>query len=104
MGISSRDANEYVEETAPFKLAKDPAQAKRLDAVLGHLAEAIRRLSILIEAALPFTAKKIRAQLQLPLGPVKLEEALFGNSLHDHVIGKPEVLFPPFEDKAQAGT
>lgn len=96
-------ANEYVEETAPFKLAKDPTQAKRLDAVLGHLAETVRRLSVLIQAALPFTAAKIRAQLQLPPGPVRLEEALFGNSLNDHVIGKPEVIFPPIEDKTQAG-
>jgi len=94
------DANEYVEKTAPWKLAKDPTQAKRLDAVLGHLAETVRRLSVLVQAALPFTAKKIRAQLQLPSGPVRLSEALFGNSLNDHVIGKPEVIFPPIEDKA----
>jgi methionyl-tRNA synthetase len=92
-------ANEYVEETAPFKLAKDPAQAKRLDVVLGHLAETVRRLSVLVQAALPFTAEKIRAQLQLPPGPVRLDEALFGNSLREHVIGKPEIIFPPFEDK-----
>jgi len=61
-------ANEYVEVTAPFKLAKDPAQAKRLDAVLALLAETVRRLSVLVQAALPFTAEKIRAQLQLPTG------------------------------------
>lgn len=97
-------ANEYVEETAPFKLAKDPAQAKRLDVVLGHLAETVRRLSVLVQAALPFTAEKIRAQLQLSPGPVRLEEALFGNSLRDHVIGKPEIIFPPFEDKPPSGS
>ena len=51
-------ANQYVEETAPFKLAKDPAQAKRLDVVLGHLAETVRRLSVLVQAALPETAEK----------------------------------------------
>ena len=96
-------ANEYVEETAPFKLAKDPAQAKRLDVVLGHLAETVRRLSVLVQAALPFTAEKIRAQLQLPAGPVRLDEALFGNSLREHVIGKPEVIFPPFEEKTSSG-
>jgi methionyl-tRNA synthetase len=97
-------ANEYVEETAPFKLAKDPAQAKRLDVVLGHLAETVRRLSVLVQAALPFTAEKIRDQLQLSRGPVRLDEALFGNSLRDHAIGKPEIIFPPFEDKTPTGT
>lgn len=96
-------ANQYIEETAPFKLAKDPAQAKRLDVILGLLAETIRRLSVLVEAALPFTAIKIRAQLQLPVRPVRLDEARFGNSLRGHAIGKPVVLFPPIETKPAAG-
>ncbi|MCE0499754.1 MAG: class I tRNA ligase family protein [Methylacidiphilales bacterium] len=95
-------ANQYVEETAPFRLAKDPAQAKRLDVVLGHLAESVRRLSVLVQAALPFTAEKIRAQLNLAPGPVRIEEARFGNSLREHVIGKPEIIFPPIEEKASA--
>jgi methionyl-tRNA synthetase len=96
------DANEYIEKTAPWKLAKDTAQAKRLDVVLGILAETIRRLSVLVQAALPFTAEKIRAQLQLSPGPVRLEEALFGNSLRGHTVGKPRVIFPPIEEKSQA--
>ena len=92
-------ANQYVEETAPFKLAKDPAQAKRLDVVLAHLAETVRRLSVLIQAALPNTAEKIRAQLQLPPGPVRLAEAQFGNSLRGQLIGTPAILFPPLDEK-----
>jgi methionyl-tRNA synthetase len=92
-------ANQYVEETAPFKLAKDPAQSKRLDVVLAHLAETIRRLSVLIQAALPFTAEKIRAQLGLLPGPVPLSKAQFGTSLHGGVIGQPSVLFPPLDQK-----
>jgi len=92
-------ANEYIEKTAPFKLAKDPAQSKRLDVILALLAETLRRLSVLVQAALPFTAEKIRAQLQLTPGPVRLEEALFGNSLRGHTVGKPKVIFPPVEEK-----
>jgi methionyl-tRNA synthetase len=95
-------ADKYVEETAPFKLAKDPAQAKRLDVVLGHLAESVRRLSVLVQAALPFTAEKMRVQLDLPPGPVRLEEARFGNSLRDHVIGQAAPLFPALEEKLKA--
>ena len=96
-------ANEYIEKTAPFKLAKDPAQSKRLDVILGLLAEALRRLSVLVQAALPFTAEKIRAQLQLTPGPVRLEEALFGNSLRGHTVGKPQVIFPPMDKPPAAG-
>jgi len=95
----SQRANQYVEENAPWKLAKDPAQAKRLDVVLGLLVESVRRLSVLVQAALPFTAEKIRAQLQLSPGPVRLEEARFGHSLRGHVIGKPEPLFPRLDEK-----
>jgi methionyl-tRNA synthetase len=95
-------ADKYVEETAPFRLAKDPEQAKRLDVVLGHLVESVRRVSVLIQAALPFTAIKMRAQLNLPLMPVRLEEARFGNSLRGHTIGKALPLFPPLEEKPKA--
>jgi methionyl-tRNA synthetase len=95
-------ANEYIEKTAPFKLAKDPEQAKRLDVILGLLAESLRRLSVLVQAALPFTAEKIRAQMQLTPGPMRLEEALYGNSLRGHTIGKPQVIFPPMEEKPPA--
>ena len=94
-------ADKYVEETAPFRLAKDPAQAKRLDVVLAHLAESVRRLTVLVQAALPFTAIKMRAQMNLPLTPGRLEEARFGTSLRDHVIGKPLPLFPPLEEKTE---
>jgi len=94
--------NQYVEETAPWKLAKDEAQSKRLDVVLGLLAETVRRLSVLVQAALPFTAEKIRAQMQLFPGPVRIEEALFGNSLKGQAIGKPEPLFPRLEEKPPA--
>ena len=93
----SQRANQYIEETAPFKLKKDPEQAKRLDVVLGLLAETVRRLSVLVQAALPFTAEKIQAQLQLPVGPRRIEEALYGNSLRGHAIGKPQPLFPRLE-------
>ena len=93
-------ANEYIEKTQPFKLAKDPAQAKRLDVILALLAESLRRLSILLQDALPFTAAKIGSQMQLPDGPRRLDEARFGTSLRGHTIGKPQVIFPPVEEKA----
>ena len=57
-----------------------------------------------MQDALPYTAAKIRAQMQLTDGPVRLDEALFGNSLRGHAIaaGKPQVIFPPFEEKPPA--
>src|SRR4051794_38489549 len=58
-------ANQYVDQTAPFKLAKDPAQAARLDAVLYNLSEVSRILAVLLSPFLPTTAVKIYEQLAL---------------------------------------
>ena len=62
-------ANQYVDQTAPFKLAKDPAQAQRLDEVLYNLAETCRVLAVLLAPFLPGTAAKIYAQLGLGAVP-----------------------------------
>ena len=45
--------DQLVESSAPWKLAKDPAQASRLDAVLYTLAESLRILAILAAPVLP---------------------------------------------------
>jgi methionyl-tRNA synthetase len=90
--------NQYVEETAPWKLAKDPAQSARLDVVLAHLAETVRRLSVLIDAMLPITSDKIQTQLGLAAPQKKLSEAAFGATLSGHKVNKPEPLFPRLEE------
>ncbi len=61
----ARRCNKYIDETAPWTLAKDEAQRDRLEAVLYHLLECIRTLGILLTPFLPATAEAIFAQLQL---------------------------------------
>ncbi len=87
-------ANQYVDQTAPFKLAKDPAQAKRLDEVLYNLAETCRVLGVLIQPFLPGTAAKIYLQLGLNDVPNKLADAVWGKLEPGHTIGEPAPLFP----------
>ncbi len=48
-----RRCNRYVEERAPWKLAKDDAAADQLDQVLISLAEAVRALSVLLAPYMP---------------------------------------------------
>lgn len=91
-------ANQYVEENAPWKLAKDPAQSSRLDIVLAHLAETVRRLSVLIGAILPVTAAKIQAQLGLTAPQNMLSQAAFGTSMTSYKLNAPEPLFPRLEE------
>ncbi len=87
-------ANLYVEQNKPFNLAKDPAQAAQLDAVLYNLVEACRVLAVLLNPFLPGTSAKIYAQLGLAGSPDKFELAAWGGLSAGHAIGEPAPLFP----------
>lgn len=87
-------ANQYVDQTAPFKLAKDPAQAKRLDEVLYNLVETCRILAVLLWPFLPATATKIYAQLGLSGEPQRFGDAAWGKLQLGHAISDPAPLFP----------
>jgi methionyl-tRNA synthetase len=56
-------ANQYIDQTSPFKLAKDPAQAARLDDILYTLAEVCRVLGIILWPVIPTVAEKLQRQL-----------------------------------------
>ncbi|MFM2295281.1 MAG: hypothetical protein RLZZ350_1694 [Verrucomicrobiota bacterium] len=87
-------ANQYVDQTKPFSLAKDPAQAARLDEVLYNLVETCRVLAVLLWPFLPATSEKIFAQLNLQGSPAKFELANWGGLAPSHTIGEPAALFP----------
>jgi methionyl-tRNA synthetase len=55
--------NQYVDATAPWQLAKDPARRGRLDAVLRTLAESLRGLGVLLAPFVPEAAARIRTAL-----------------------------------------
>ncbi len=61
-----RRLNRYVEESAPWTLAKDPERAGDLDRVLGSLADGLRIVSIALHPWLPETAGKILEGLGAP--------------------------------------
>lgn len=87
-------ANQYVDQTAPFKLAKDPAQSKRLDDVLYNLAETCRVLAVLYQPFLPDTSARIYAQLGLTGTADRFSEAAWGKLEPGHIIGEIAPLFP----------
>lgn len=87
-------ANQYVDQTAPFKLAKDPAQAARLDAVLYTLAETCRVLAVMLWPYLPHTAERIYQQLGLSDSPACFAAVSWGGLPPGHLIGEPAPLFP----------
>ena len=87
-------ANQYIDQTAPFKLAKDPANAVRLDEVLYAVAETCRILAVLLWPFLPGASARIYAQLGFATPPDQLSEAHWGGLKAGHTIGEPSALFP----------
>ena len=87
-------ANQYVDQTKPFSLAKDPEQAKRLDEVLYNLVETTRVLAVLLWPFVPGTATKIYSQLGLTGSPDKFESVAWGGLTAGRAIGEPAPLFP----------
>ena len=88
-------ANQYVEESAPWKLAKDPAAARRLDAVLYNLAESVRLISVLVTPFIPTIAAQIRSQLGVGEELKSLaEEAEWGRLPGGMKLGQVTPLFP----------
>jgi methionyl-tRNA synthetase len=88
--------NVLIENQKPWALAKDPAQADRLDAVLYHLAESLRIIAILLSAVLPKASAGIFAQLNWT-GLLALGEADWGKLADGHQLAAPTPLFPRLE-------
>ena len=88
-----RRTNKYIDETMPWALAKDPAQARRLDTVMHNLADALRIVSILIFPFMHTTSSKIREQLGIEGDPV-WKDVQFFDMLNGQVAHKGEAIFP----------
>ena len=94
-----RRCNKYIDETAPWVLAKDEAKSDRLAEVLYNLAESITVGASLLYSFLPETAEKIVAQLHTQLrGFEELNQfGLYENGTK--VTGTPEILFARLDAK-----
>ena len=88
-------ANKYIDETAPWVLAKDEANRARLAAVLYNLLETIRITSILLTPFMPSTTPKIFEQIGAAEAVQTLESTEKFGALDKNVtVKKGEVLFP----------
>ncbi len=59
----AKRCNKYIDETAPWVLAKDESSLPRLSAVLYNLLECIRLLGIMLSPIIPKSSKSITEQL-----------------------------------------
>ena len=95
-------ANKFIDETMPWKLAKESASdsQEKLNFVLLNLYEALRLSALLIAPVMPDTSKRIWGQLGLEGEPVKfLYDAFKWGEGTGKIINKAEVLFPRIDIK-----
>jgi len=88
--------NKYIDETAPWILAKDEAQYPRLASVLYNLAESIRIISILIEPFMPNTTPTIQQQIGIQKPEEKEWDSskIWGKLSPEFKVNKGPVIFP----------
>ena len=94
-----RRCNKYIDETAPWVLAKDEAAKDRLAEVLYNLVESITIGACLLKSFLPETADRILAQLNAGMREYdNLDKfGLYENG--NKVTDKPEILFARLDAK-----
>ncbi len=106
-GTWSARANRYVEETAPWALARrerdgDPAAGAVLDRVLATLAEALRLAGEALRPLLPRTGEAVLTQLGLA-GPALEEGLRWGGRRPSAGWVGPRPLFPPRDGRYAQG-
>jgi methionyl-tRNA synthetase len=97
----ARAANGYIDATRPFSLAKDPAQAARLDTVLNLAAQATKTALAALLPVLPEKAAAGLRQLGLDVTNKTLDRLLSDPLAPGHRVGPGEPLFPRVETAAK---
>jgi methionyl-tRNA synthetase len=87
-----RRLNRYVEERAPWQLAKDEATAGELDSTLRSLAEGLRVVAVLLHAYMPATTGRLLEALGRP--ECELDTADYGAAPAGQRVEAIEALFP----------
>src|SRR5215208_3251657 len=97
-------ANEFIAETAPWALAKDPANADRLSGVLFDVAEAIRVAATLLLPIMPSGSAEIlrRVGERTPAGELRFDRDARWKAEGERTIVKGDALWPRSEE-AQGG-
>jgi len=97
-------ANQYVDKTAPWTLAKNESDADQLRTILYHMAETLRCLSFATYAFTPASAQTISHQLGLSIdfnSPLLEHRIEWGSLAPGTMIHKGTSLFPRIESRPQ---
>lgn len=87
-------ANKYIDETAPWVLAKDESKKDKLQTVMYNLAETLRLVAIMVAPYIPDAAPKIYEQLGMGNKSLQLSDAVWGGLADGTKVVKGEPLYP----------
>jgi methionyl-tRNA synthetase len=95
-----REANAFVNSSAPFKLAKDPARAGDLRAAMHALCQVDFALCHALRAFVPDAAARVAKQLGVTREGTLGERIRWNGLAAGHQTGAPEPLFARIEEGA----
>ena len=99
-----RKVDAFINDTAPFKLAKDPANAETVGNILYRCAEAIRIAACLLEAVIPTAAGQLRDAWALEPSQCDLAHACRWGQLAPGTAIAKVALFPRVDAEAMASS
>lgn len=88
-----RRVNKYIDETAPWVLAKDENEKETLQTVMYHLVESLRMIAHLVAPYLVETAPKILQSIGKEKESFDLANLKFGESYQGLQVSKQDILF-----------
>ena len=97
-----RRCNKYIDETAPWVLAKDPEKADRLAEVLYNLIESISIGANLLRAFMPTTSERILKEIGAEPRSIESLEHFGWYPSENKVAEQPEILFARLDPKVVA--
>ena len=92
-----RRANKYLDESAPWRLAKEPSNKDRVATILYNCVETLRFLSILVSPFMPGASRKILEQIGIPGKDQTFADLEWGKTPPGITMGKVEPIFPRIE-------
>ena len=95
-------ANKYIDETEPWKLAKDESKVEELSNIMVHLAESLRVTATLLQPFMTHSPKEIFTQLGMENVAGSWETVAFGSvNTETQVVAKGTPIFPRLETEEE---
>lgn len=92
--------NKYIEESAPWALAKDDSKKEKLNAVMYNLAETLRVATIYLSPFMPATLPKVFDQLGIDEPSLKGWDSIdFGAEIEGIKVRRQDPIFPRIDPK-----